>query len=535
MSRAGASGGRGGGSPLHLLFMGWVAWAVLAGCGSGEEAALRIALPGQPANLDPNKTSDAISGILLNQLHEGLTRHSQALEVEPALAESWEFSPDFMQITFHLRPGLRWSDGQPLTAHDFVYSWRRLLAPETAAEYAYFLYDIQGAEDYNSGEAGVEALGVEALDDRMLRVKLTRPAAFFPHVTTFIVTHPVRRDVIERWGDAWTRPEHAVYTGPYVAAEWIDEYRMTLAPNPHHALQRPQIPRVEVYTLSEKTTALNLFVTERADVVIDMLPLAIPAFKGQPTYINAPKLEVRYVALRVDAPPTDDVRVRRALALAIRREEFPAILQGGELPTATWLPQGMQGHNPAIGLPQDPEAARKLLAEAGYPGGAGFPKLTLLFRAGDDWRLVAENLQQQWRRELGVEVQIQTREQKVFFEEIRATNDQAPPMHLARWVADFPDPENFMSLFIQASGNNNVRFRNARYDEAVDQAVRRADPAERKALYDEAQRLLVTEEVAIIPIYTGAQNLLIQPRVQGLRFNAMGDTELEAARWRDAP
>ena len=492
---------------------------------------LRVAVPGQPANLDPNKTSDAISGYVLTQMHEGLTRHDANLGVEPGLAESWEFSADLTKITYHIRKDAKWSDGKALTAHDFEYSWKRLLDPKLAAEYAYFVYDIKGAESYNSGKGSREDVGVRALDDYTLEVELSRPAAYFPHITTFIVTCPVRRDVIEKYGDDWTRPENAVYSGPYRATEWIDEYKMTMEVNPHFPLAKPSIPRLEMYTLSEKATAINLFVTGRMDVVLDMLPIAIPAFRGKPSYFNGPKLEVRYVAFRItDKGPVSKVKVRMALAKSIQREEIPRILKGGEIATKTWLPKGMFGHNDDIGHTYDPEAARKLLAEAGYPGGEGFPKQVILFRAGDDWRLIAENLQEQWKRELGIDVEIQTREQKVFFQEIDSTSP--PPMHLARWIADFPDPENFMGLFKSNSGNNALGFANTRYDELVTNAVKEPRAEERQKMYDEAQRLLVKDEIAMVPIYTGAQNILVNPELEGMKFHPMDEFDFEQARWR---
>lgn len=490
---------------------------------------LRVALPGQPANIDTNKAYDAIAGFMLTQMHEGLTYHSQQLEPQPGLAASWKFNDDFTEVTFTLRPDLKWSDGQPLTAGDFEYSWKRLLNPETAAEYAYFLYDITNAEEYNSGKAPAEDVAVRAVDDRTLRVGLRRPAPFFPHITTFMVTHPVRRDVIEKHGDLWTEPENIVVSGPFKPVELLHEYRMTLEPNPHWALGEQRIERLEMYMTAEKSTALNLFVSGHMDIVLDMLPIAIPAYRGNPDYYNGPKLESRYVGFRVDKPPVDDVRVRQALAKSIRREEIPNVLKGGEIPSKAWLPGGMFGHSPDVGHDYDPDAARALMAEAGYPDGNGFPGFVLLFRAGDDWRLVAENLQQQWKRELNIDVEIQTREQQAFFGEI--DGEAPPPTHLARWIADFPDPENFMSLFKSNSGNNSLGFGDPKYDELVEAAVRTDDPAARKRMYEEAQRILVVDQVAMIPIYTAAQNTLRREGLQNLEFNAMGDARLGEVGW----
>ncbi len=516
--------------------MRWIAFLVaavclLSACEQKPTSTVRMALPGQPANLDTNKAYDAIAGLILMQSSEGLTRHNEDLEVLPALGD-WEFAPDYKTITYTIRDDAKWSDGKPVLAKHFRDSWIRLLDPATAAEYAYFLWDIEGGEAFNSGKATADDVGIEVLGSKTLRVRLKQAAPYFPHITTFMVTHPIRKEIVDAHPQDWTEPEHAVVTGPFKPVEHLHEYRIAFEPNPHWPLGDPQIERLELYMTAEKSTGLNLFVTGHMDIVIDLLPIAIPEFRGRPGYQNLPKLETRYVGIRVDQAPMDDVRVRKALAMATRRTDFPTVLKGGEIPSNTWLPPGMFGHEPDVGLAYDPEAARAMLAEAGYPGGNGFPEITLLFRAGDDWRLIAENLQQQWKRELGISIKVQTREQKVFFQEI--DGEAPPPAHLARWIADFPDPENWMSLFESNSGNNSLAFASKKYDQLVDAAVETDDPVERKRLYDAAQKVLVVEEVAMIPIYVAAQNVLVSPRLEGVSFNAMGDVKLGEARVKEA-
>lgn len=491
---------------------------------------VRLALPGQPTTLDPNKATDAIAGTVLMQLHEGLTRHDGALEATPALASSWRFNEDFTQITYTLRDDIRWSDGTPITATHFVEGWRRLLDPATAAEYAYFLYDIEGAQAFNEGNAEASALGVTALDARTLHVKLNRPAPYFPHITAFMVTYPLRGDLIKKHGDAWTKPENLVTSGPFMLKSVAQDYRITLVPNPHYVLNEVKIKLVELYPITERSTTLNLFVTGHMDMVTELLPMAIPSMRGDAGYVSAPKLEVRYVGFRQDRGVLKDVRVRQALTLAIDHSAFPRVLRGGELETVTWVPPGMFGHMPEIGLKTDVTRAKALLAEAGYPGGAGFPKQILMLRAGDDWRLIGESLQEQWRATLGIEIELQVREPKVFFREIDSATP--PPMHLARWVADFPDPENFMNLFTTSSGNNELGFAQASYDQRVDAAVRTSDRAERLRLYGEAQRQLLEQEAAIAPLYVAGQNMLIRPGLEGVVINGLGDIYLGQAHWR---
>jgi len=370
---------------MRLRILAFVLGLVaLFGCERNtDERPVRVALPGQPANIDTNRAYDFIAGTILMQTSEGLTRHDQELQPQPALARSWEFSDGFQTITFRIREDARWSDGKPILAGHFLDSWRRLLNPNTAAEYAYFLYDIENAEAVNTGELAPEKLGARAIDDHTLEVRLRRPAPFFPHITTFMVTHPVRKDVIDTYGDAWTEPANVVVSGAYRPVELKHEYRMSFAPNKHWVLGDPQIENLEIYMTAEKATAMNLFVGGDLDIVVDMLPIAIPAFRGKPTYVNEPKLEVRYVGIRMDEPPFDDVRARRALAQSIQRDELPAVLKGGERATKTWLPDGLFGHDAEIGYDYDPEKARADLKASGWKGDDA---PVLLFRAGDDWR-----------------------------------------------------------------------------------------------------------------------------------------------------
>ncbi len=495
--------------------------ALTAGCRAERDAAtLRIALTNEPATLDPGRATDVQAFYVLSNLYEGLTRYGHGLQVEPAVASSWTFSDDLRRITFHLRDDVVWSDGRPVVAADFVYAWRRLLDPETAAEYAYFLYDVVGAEAVNNGELPPDELGVAAPDDHTLVVDLERPATYFPHITTFMVTFPLREDVIAAHPWSWTRPEYAVTNGPFLLDAHRPDDRIVLRRNPAYTIAPVHLERAELLVVREANTAWALYDRGDIDVVTELLPLAIPAVRDRADFRNEAALEVRYVAFASQTPPMDDARVRRALALAIDTEQLVDVLGGGQQPARTWLPPGMFGYDPELALRCERDAARALLAEAGYPQGDGFPAVELLYRSGDDWRMIAENVQEQWRRELGIDVEVVVHDQAAFFR--RIAEDAPPAMHLARWIADFPDPENFMSLFTSGSGNNHLGFSSPRYDELVDDAVRTQDAAARLAMYNEAQRILLLDEVAIAPLYVNALNWMIAARVDGIEVNPMG-------------
>ncbi len=494
---------------------------ILLSCGpkglSGGPGELRINLGTEPPTLDWTLATDNVSVTVIEQLMRGLMVLDADLQPQPALAERWEVSKDGRIYTFHLRQDVRWSDGVPLHADQFVFSWCRLLAPATAAEYAYFLFPILGAQAFNAGEiTDPNQLGIRALGAHVLRIELEAPLVYFPSLTTFMVTFPGRADLIERYGDAWTEPGHLQTLGPFVLDEWEHEYRLVLRANDHYYLDRPPLDRIVGYMVAEATTALILFEQGVLDIV-RLPPLEIRRYLDHPMYRSKPQLRGYYYGFNTKESPFDDVRVRRAFAHAIDRSEFPQVLKGGEVPSSSWIPPGMPHHNAAIGTHFDPDKARALLAEAGIDPET-LPPVRAVYNSEQRHKLVAENVQAQWRRNLGIEIELENREWKVFLREL---NVSPPALYRLGWGADFPDPDNFMNLFTSHSANNHTGWANARFDQLVQDAARESDPVRRQVLYDGAQRILLEEEVPIIPFFVRAINLLVAERVKNFELNAM--------------
>ena len=494
---------------------------VLAGCGpapSTDESVFRMSIKNEPPTLDWTLATDSVSFTILTNIMEGLTQYDSELNAKPAIAKSWEYSEDGLTITFFLRNDVTWSDGKPVTAADFEYSWKRLLAPETAAQYAYFLFDIENASQYNSGEiTDPDKVGVRALAPDVLEVRLKKPVPYFPSITTFMVTFPAREDVISKHGDSWTEPANIVTNGPYTLEEWQHEYKMVLKANPRHYEGKPAVDVIRVFVVQEPTTALTLYETGELDY-LELPPVAIPHYKSSPEYRNKPQLRGYYYGFNVKKPPFNNVLVRQAFAHAIDRSRIPIFLKGGELPSSSWIPKGMFGYNESIGSKFDPKKARDLLAQAGYPEGKGFPKVTAAFNTGDLNHFIGEFIQAQWKEHLNVHIDFESQEWKVFLSRL----DLDPPeIFRLGWGADFPDPDNFMNLFITTSGNNRLRWSHPRYDELIALGSALKKPEERQAVYDEAQILLTEQEVPMIPLFVSAQNLLVKPYVQGLENNAM--------------
>ena len=478
----------------------------------------RMSISNEPPSLDWSLATDSVSFDILTNLMEGLTQYDSNMDPIPAVAKRWDTSKNGKVITYYLRDDVFWTDGKPVTAHDFEYSWKRLLDPATAAQYAYFLFDVENAQEFNSGKiSDPSKVGVSAISDLVLEVRLKKPVVYFPSITTFMVTFPQRRDIIEQFGNHWTDPENIVTNGPFKLSAWEHEYKLTLTANESFYEGRPSLDKVLAYVVREKTTALTLYETGELEMV-ELPPVAIPHFKNHQEYETLPQLRGYYYGINVLKPPFDNPLVRRAFAHSIERSQLPLLLKGGEIPSSSWIPNGMFGHNPDIGAKFNPVMAQTLLARAGYPKGEGFPSTAAMYNTNDTNRLIGEFLQAQWKEHLNVDVQLESLEWKVFLNRLQV---DPPQIFRLGWGADFPDPDNFMNLFISSSGNNRLRWSNPRYDELVALGATLTDSDKRQRVYDEAQRILTEIDTAMIPLFVATQNLLIKPYVKGFEINSM--------------
>ena len=479
---------------------------------------IRMTLSAEPPTLDWSQATDNVSITVLENIMEGLTQFDDRLRVAPALASRWQVSDNGKVYRFYLRSGVRWTDGKPLSADDFVYAWRRLLDPKTGAEYAYFLYDVENAREFNAGRiSDPRKIGVRALSPDVLEVRLAKPIVFFPALTAFVVTFPLRRDIVERYGDHWTDPERIVTLGPFRLGSWRHEYKVELFANPDYYDGRPAIDRIDLFVVNERTTALTLYETGDIDLV-SLSPEAIPTYAGRPEFHRAPLFRGYYFGFNTTQKPFNDVRVRRALSLALDRSEFAKILKGGEIPAASWIPAGMFGANERIGLWRDEGKARTLFADAGYPGGRGFPRVSAVYNTDPVNTLIAENLQAQWKRVLGIDVTLENIEWKVY---LRRLATDTPALFRLGWGADYPDPDNFMALFTTESGNNHTHWGDPGYDALVSRASIEREAGRRRRLYDQAQRILTERDAVITPLFVAAQNMLVSRRLSGVRLDPM--------------
>ncbi len=482
---------------------------------------LRVNIGAEPPGLDWAVTTDSTSFDVVSNLMVGLTQYRNDLSCAPACAESWEVRDGGCCYIFHLRKNLFWSDGKPLVAGDFEYAWKRLLNPATAAGYAYFLYDIDQAFEYNTGIIKDSTLvGVHASDERTLIVRLKKPAAYFIYLTAFCPTYPQRKDLIEKYGLSWTEPGHMVVNGPFKLAGWEHEYKIELSSNPYFFEGEPALKKIKMFMVPEQSTALALYENDELDFV-DNRSFSTPdvlRYKQSPEYHNYPLLRNNYVGFNVTKKPFDDPRVRLAVSMAIDRSIFPRILGRGEKPASNWIPPGLSGHDSASGPGFEPEKARELLAAAGYPGGKGFPVPELLYPNREDTRLVVEAIQDQLKRNLNVHIELVNQEWKVYLSTLRR---DAPPVFRNSWGADYPDPETFMNLFTSHNGNNVTSWKNPFYDSLIEKAGSEQDPLRRAEIYKRADRLLCRQQSPIACTYLSTQNILVKPWVKGIAMNPL--------------
>lgn len=609
-----------------------------------QPADLRVANGTEPKTLDPGIMTGQPEHVLADALFEGLTRvDATTLKPVPGVSSGWDISPDGTLYTFKLRPDARWSDGHPVTAADFIYSWKRLLDPKVGAEYAYMLFPLELAEAYNTFAAHAASIGdkilpalaalqktapiaaqtwqgfvrdqhvndplralnddafgellarrtgtvsaaelalfaqdlerararllsenaearahfgvdrgVMAPDERTLVVKLRAPTPYFLQVLSHTSSMPVPRWAVEAHGDSWFLPGNIVSNGPFRLGSWLVNDHIRLEKNPNYwGKSEVRLERVDMLSNENMMTNVNQYLTG----AIDLIPHSYypqelaPELRKRSDFTQSPTLIVYLYRLNVTKKPLDDKRVRKALNLAIDRDLITKSVLGlGQKPAYTLVPPGIPGYTPpASATERNVAEARRLLAEAGFPDGKGFPRLGLIYNTNEDHKRLAEVVSDQWRRTLGIEVTAYNQEWQSYLETTRALK-----YDIARygWVADYVDPNSFLDMFVTNGPNNQTGWSSPLYDRLIQvasdvsllshdpeallaklrepepirallRAVEAGAPDERQrarealrfALLREAEAILVDDECPIIPVYFYTIGMLARPRVHGV-------------------
>jgi len=480
----------------------------------------------EPQTLDPAIVTGQLEGRICLALFEGLTTRNAKGDVIPGMAESWTISPDGLTYTFHLRRGLKWSNSDPLTASDFVNSWERTLNPATGSEYSYQLYYLVNGEAYGTGKLkDFSQVGVKAPDDRTLVITLAHPTAYFLELTSFQTLCPVHMPTVRKYGRDWIKPGRMVSNGPYILKEWrLNDYILVEA-NPCYWRPVP-VHRIKVLPTNSPTACFNLFYSHKTDLILDTR--SIPAtlvqdIKDKPYFHSNPFGATSFIRFNVKRKPFDDARVRKALALALDKEDIVTkITRAGEPVADTLVPPGNAGYTPPKGLAYDPGEARRLLAEAGYPNGQGFPDVNLLYAGRGAGPQVATEMQALWRRDLGItSIHLRAQEWKVYLNTQQLIDFD---LCLSAWIGDYNDPQTFIDMFVTDGGNNDTGWGDPRYDQMLQTSENTADPARRMQILHDMEKILVEDEVPIVPVYFWVGMSLYYPgKVGGFEPNFVDD------------
>ena len=484
----------------------------------------------EPGNLDPHLATAYVEYNIILALGEGLAAIDEASgEPVPAAAARWEVSADGLRYVFHLRPDAKWSNGDPLRASDFVFSFERILRPLLGSEYAYMLYPIRGAEDFNAGKTkDFSTVGVTALDDRTLAVELAAPTPYLLSLAAHQAWFPVHPPTILKFGKIdergtkWTLPGNYVGNGAYRLATWVPNDRIEVIRQPHHYSDpKVGVQRVVFFPTDNIPADEAAYRAGQRHATYDLQTDRIATYRAQkpsPLRID-PLLETRYLRFNLSHKPFDDVRVRRALALAIDREAIASsVLLGSRLPAFHYTPPGIGGYQTTARQTFDPAAARALLAEAGFPGGQGFPRVDVIYHSAAMSSAVLEAIQAMWKRELGIEVTIVSQDFQVYLDAMKGLHYDIAG---ARWIGDYNDPNTYLDMFVTNGGNNQTGWSSPAYDELIARAARTADRDARFALFQQAEARLL-DEAPIAPVLFGARVHLLHPDVQGWLPSLLG-------------
>ena len=509
-----------------LLF----ACAYLTGCGQNQsnvekgnaEQELYIGIGTEPEGLDPHLVTGVTEHYVLLSLFEGLTTlHPETLAIEPGVALRWDISEDGLRYTFYLDPEARWSNGDPLTAEAFLFAYERILTPKMGAPYAYMLYCIRGAEAFNKGElTDFTKVGLSMPDPHTLIVDLESPTPYLLSLPTHYTWFPLHKPTVLANGEMtsriskWTKPGNMVSNGPFTLETWRLNHSIYVTKNPYYnaakAVQLNGIHFLPIATDAEERAfrADQLHLTSNVPIPrIDWYRKNQPERMRFDTYLG-----VYYYLINTERGPLKDPLVRKALAYSIDRESLTKhVLKAGQTPAYHFTPPNTGGYTAEVKLPYDPHLARQFLTEAGFPGGKGFPKLELLFNTSESHATIAVAIQQMWKEELGIEIDLYNQEWKVYLATRKAGNFD---IVRAAWIGDYVDPNTFLSLMTSDNGNNHTNWGDTKFDHLIREATSELDQATRFALFQKAENLLI-DEMPLIPIYFYVRSTLIDEAVKG--------------------
>jgi oligopeptide transport system substrate-binding protein len=519
------------------LLMLTMSLATTSGCFTakkGGSEVFRYALEAEPATLDPAISTAIPESLVELQIFEGLTRLDDKDQPVSGVAESWDISADGLKYVFHLRFNAKWSNGQPVTAQDFEFAWKRALSPKIASENAYMLFPLKNAKAYNENKAVAEQVGVKALDERTLEVTLEKPTAYFLSLLAFHAFYPVPQKIVTDAPDKWANEVSTLISnGPFKISSWTHSGKIQFTKNDQYwDTAAVKLNQMEWPISDSQTTRLSMLENSQVDMMVEPPVVEYDRLTQTGLLKISPFLGVYYYVFNTQMAPFDNVKVRKAFAQAISRDMLVKnVIKGGKEPAYAWVAPGLtnpvtnkdfrnEGGNYAL---EDIVQAKKLLAEAGFPDGAGMPSIALLFNTSELHKSIAEALQEMWKQNLGVTVTLTNQESKVFLES-RSHGD----FQIARasWTGDYADPMTFMDVF--SDPGNDAKYNNPAYNKLVEQAQATNDQKVRMQAMHDAEKILF-EDAVIIPIYYTTQPFIAKPYVKGYFWSVLGLADFKTA------
>ncbi|KLI53014.1 peptide ABC transporter substrate-binding protein [Brachyspira hyodysenteriae] len=519
---------------IFILFMIFISFIISCSNNKSEDGiSIFINTGPEPNTIDPsiNVTSDAI--FYLMHTFEGLLEKDMNGKLIPGVAESWEISEDGLTYTFKLRTNSKWTDGKTVVAGDFVYSWQRVVDPATGSQYGYQHDPVKNAKAITAGDMPKESLGIKAIDDYTLEVQLEAPTAYFLELLTFPTFYPLRKDIIEQYGDEWTlNADTYIGNGAFKLIERNRDESLVMVKNTNYWNIEDIVPDKITFVLMENETASVAGVKAGSLHFARSFPRQdIKTLQNEGLIVIKPRISSYYYCLNLTNEILKDVRVRRALSLAIDRNYIvEQITRGGEKPAGALVPFGISDYEGDFrenggeyiditkdGYVKNVEEAKKLMAEAGYPNGEGFPVME--FKADPGLHVkIFEAVQQMWKENLGIDVTLTQEEWAVF---LQTRYDRNITMARGAWNGDFDDPVNFMALCLSYSPNNYSVYSNKAYDDMINEVMLSGDQKFRMQTMHKAEEMLMREE-AIIPIYYYTEPLLVSPKLKDVYYDSLG-------------
>ncbi|WP_139490990.1 peptide ABC transporter substrate-binding protein [Brevibacillus dissolubilis] len=518
-----------------------VAGVALTGCGSTETASttetpaaadkkgsaeqvLKVNLQSEPSTVDPALAEDATSGTVIRATFDGLTRLDADAKPINSVASDVKVSDDQLTYTFTLRDS-KWSNGEPVTANDFVFAWLRALDAKTASSYAYQLFYIKNGRAYNEGKVKAEEVGIKALDEKTLEVTLANPTPFFLELTAFYTYFPVNQKVVEANKDWAMNADTFVSNGPFKMQSWEHKNSMVLVKNENYwDKDTVKLEKIDFSMIEDQNTELSMYDAGDLDwsgqPVSALPPDAIIPLKDSGKLIVKPKASTYYYKFNTERPPFNNAKIRKAFSYAIDRKSIADnIAQSGQIPAMNLLPESMALKPGGYFKDNDIENAKKLLAEGMKELNlTTLPPITLTYNTSERHKKIAEAVQDQWKQNLGVDVKLENKEFKVFLDDQNTGNYM---IARAGWNADFNDPINFLEMFYdKKGGNNDTLWENPKYRELLDQVAKETDAAKRKELFTQAEAILM-DEMPIAPVFTDVNAWVQNDKLKGVQVDPL--------------